>query len=231
MNHIISVGIVLSMTLFFSCKKEKSVEPETIATPSATPLSYTNYSALKVGNYWIYQRFYTDDFGVETPMSIIDSCYIEKDTVILGNTYYKYMSPKINSPSPSPDIQNPHSPEYYRDSLSYLVSSNGRIEFSSEDFTKEFKNDYQIILPLDTVCHFIFKMDDKDVNYTTPSGIYKTSNFKETYYMFSGYNTGGLIRTKNKRYSENIGKVSEGFYFFVSVPRHWERKLIRYHLN
>jgi|GEM_PF-325311 len=229
MKNIIRIVILSTSISFFSCKKDKKVEPDKESTnlPSTT---YSNYSNLKVGNYWIYQRFEIDSSGNATPLAIVDSCYIEKDTLIHGNTYYKYMSPNFGN-SVGPNSVSPNVAEFYRDSLSYIITNSGRIEFSSQDFTSIFKSGYQLVNPNDTVCRFEFKMGNQNTLITTPSGTYNTSSFNETYYMYPNYSAGGTIRTRHTRYAENVGKVTQEWYFFVSLPTKWERRLIRYHLN
>lgn len=229
MKNVISVTILFIIISFFSCKKDKKVEPdEETSNPSAT--NYPNFSNLKVGNYWIYQRFEKDTLGNETPLSIIDSCYIEKDTNINGKTYYKYVSPNFGN-SVSPNSVTPYVSEYYRDSLSYLITNHGRIEFSSQDFTTIFKTGYQIVNTNDTVCRYEYKMGDQNTSVTTPLGTFNTSSFKEIYYMYPNYNIVGSVRTRRVKYAENVGKVVQEWYFFVNNSTRWERRLIRYHLN
>src|SRR5688500_17959960 len=85
MKPIFSFLLLLSLTVS-SCKKEKEISPP----PAKT---YPDYSALKPGNYWIYERFDVDSNGNATPTGIYDSCYVEKDTQINGRTYMKYVEP------------------------------------------------------------------------------------------------------------------------------------------
>src|SRR5688572_1824471 len=58
-------------------------------TPNPPNIVYSDYSQLKVGNYWIYQRFNFDFAGNETATMTFDSCYVEKDTVINNVAYVK----------------------------------------------------------------------------------------------------------------------------------------------
>jgi hypothetical protein len=232
MKNIVSKIAICSIVTLVACKKEKNVEPSNCSQQIATTQTYPNYSNLKVGNYWIYERFIVDEFGVATSLNQFDSCYVEKDTLINGMTYFKYMSSKYNFPSVMPLNQNPITAEYYRDSLSYIVSSVGRIEFSSDDFSSIFKLEYVFDNPPnDTVCKVISKMGDQNLNVSLPLGNFTTSSFKETYYMTPINNFFGAIRYRDTRYAENVGKVTEGFNFFLSNPNRWERRLIRYHLN
>ena len=231
MKNIVSKIAICSIVTLIACKKEKNVEPSNCTQQIATTQAYPNYSNFKVGNYWIYERYVIDNFGVSTSLNQFDSCYVEKDTLINNLRYFKYMSSKFNYPSVNPSIQNPITPEYYRDSLSYIVSSIGRVEFSSSDFSSIFKLDYTLASLSDTVCKIVAKMGDQNLNVSLPLGNFITSSYKETYYMYPNYISGGTIRYRDTRYTENLGKITEGFFFFSLTATQWERRLIRYHLN
>lgn len=231
MKNIVLKIAVCSIVTLVACKKEKNVEPNNCAQQIATTSTYPNYSNFKVGNYWIYERYIIDQLGVATSLNQFDSCYVEKDTLINGMTYFKYMSSKYNFPSVNPGTQNSITPEYYRDSLSYIVSSVGRIEFSSNDFSTIFKLEYIMANPNDTLCKIVSKMGDQNLNVSLPLGNFVTSSFKETYYITPLWSFNGAIRYRDTRYAENVGKITEGFYFFSNDPRRWERRLIRYNLN
>ena len=118
MKNFISIGLLCVSICFYSCKKDKQTEPETQTQTTTTPIP--NYSALKVGNYWIYERFETDQFGISTSLNIIDSCYIEKDTTINGQQYFKYVQPQIVSYNPTIS-STANSFRYIYDSLSYII--------------------------------------------------------------------------------------------------------------
>lgn len=233
MKPILLIASCVVISLLPSCKKDKQSSSPACTSSNQPIVTYPNYSNLKVGNYWIYQRYEinTNGFGGETMLNITDSCYIEKDTLINGYTYYKYMSSKVGAPGFSGSNQNPITAEFYRDSLSYLVNQNGRIEFSSQDFTTIFKTEYVIASGTDTVCKIVVKMGDQNLSVVTPSGNYLTSSMKEIYNMYPNWSSNGAIRYRDTRYAENIGKVTEGFYLFAGTPMWWERRLIRYHLN
>jgi hypothetical protein len=203
--------------IVFSCKKD-----EDNSVPA--PIVYDNYSQLKVGNYWIYQRFDVDSSGNATPATEYDSCYVEKDTLINNITYYKMIRPNPYIPLASAF--------FLRDSLHYVVDYKGKILFSSMDFTTTFEDFYQFGGGnSDTVCHAVRKMTEKDWNVTTPAGTYVTSNSKLIYNMYPAYSFAGNVRTMNTCYSKNIGIVKETLPFFASNPNYIERRLVRYHLN
>jgi hypothetical protein len=212
------MSFVLMTAIIYSCKKD--TEP---ATTSETT-TYPNYSQLKSGNYWVYQQFDIDENGTATPKNIFDSCYVEKDTTINGKTYFKIVKPKPYS-SGEFDIS------FQRDSLHYIVNSNGKIMFSSQDFSSIFDLYYIIASQSDTICKTTRQMADKNLTVTTPAGIFSTSNSKETFFMYPNWISGGNQRYMHTKYAENIGIITETLPIFAHDPRSVERRLVRYHIN
>lgn len=200
---------------FFSCKKE---EQQSELTPSTV---YSNYTNLSVGNYWIYERFTLDTSGVYTTQNIFDSSYIEKDTLINGNSYYKLNSPDFV-------YSGTYVSEYLRDSLTYLVDHTGKINFSLQNFTDTFFTNFYTINTSDTVCYIFSKMDDDNFSVSLPAGNFVTKNYKTTFLMYFPHDHNGAIRIRNKRYAENVGLVEQTLGFYVSSPNYTVNKLIRY---
>lgn len=206
---------ILAMAFLCSCKKENTEEEPV----------YPNYGQLKTGNYWIYQRFDVDTLGHATPRNEYDSCYIEKDTLIQGKTYYKLVKP---SQPNMPFVEK----LYLRDSLHYIVNHHGTIVFSSTDFTGIFTSFYYVHSGTDTIYQAVSKMSDKDVLVNTPSGTYLTSSLKITFNAWPGvYSLGGSQRTVKRSYAQNIGIVSETLYPSFTVPNYIERRLVRYKVD
>jgi hypothetical protein len=232
MKKIISISFCIVAISLYSCKKDKKT-PEEETPVEATPTTYPNYSNLKVGNYWIYERFKIDPSGNATSINVIDSCYIEKDTTIHGNVFYKYVYPNVYIIG-GPDTQIISS-SYYRDSLSYMVSvfDYNNIIFSSEDFTTEFKTSYYINPQNDTMYKYTWKMGDKNLNISIPLGNFITSSYQEIIHFYPSYPAScGTVKIRDTRYAENVGKITERFNIFLgSTCDTWERRLIRYHLN
>lgn len=216
MKATILLSMIVAMTfLSTSCKKESTPEPV-----NNNVIVYPDFSMLDTGNYWIYQRFLIDSIGNETPQSIYDSCYIEKDTLINGKTYYKYYDPYLSSMSS----------KCLRDSLHYVIDSSGDIVLSTSDFSTVLSVHYSTVSS-DTVCRIERKMEDKNQSVQTGAGTFTTINAKITYYMYPGWDYAGSVRYRNIRYAEGIGKVTETLPFFVSSPNYTERRLVRYHVN
>lgn len=218
-NRIL-LSISLICIFMYSCKKDKDNETN---PPEPAP-SYKNYGQLKVGNYWVYQLFEIDSSGAAAALPQFDSIYVEKDSSINGKTYYKIVKPK-------PYVANQHDIYFERDSLHFIVASNGRILFSSEDFSSIFFRQFITAGPGDTVFSIVQQMADKNQVAISPSGSYATMNFKEIYSFYPSWSSFGSNRYKHTRYAENIGIVIETLPFFASNPNSFERRLLRYHLN
>ncbi len=211
----------LILTGIVSCKKESVVAlcPE----GSPAPTTYVNYAMLDSGNYWIYERYSLDSAGNETPSGITDSIYVKDDTIISGQTYFILVKPAYPSSG--------FTTNFLRDSLHYIVDFQGRIHFSSEDFTTILKSGVVYGAPPDTVYTYEYRMVEKDLPDTVPSGIYITSNFRNSIVIYPPYETTHNPRFLNQRYAQGVGIVSETINFFVGIPMHEERRLLRYHLE
>src|SRR5688572_7718749 len=103
----------VAMALFSACKKDNL---HSLQNPP------DSYPELKVGNYWVYEVYEVDTANVATSLGILDSSYVEKDTVINGHTYFK----KIESNYP---FSASHA-VYLRDSIGYIVNHKGTIVFT-----------------------------------------------------------------------------------------------------
>jgi len=215
-QKILFLFTILLTGTICSCKKD--TDPQ----PPAT--SYPDFSQLKVGNYWIYEQYDISSTSNATSRNIFDSCYVEKDTVILGKTYFKIVKPVWYYPTQK-DIS------YLKDSLHYIINSNGDILFSSQDFSNKLSSRYVISGGNDTISQVVKQMADKNTTFTVPAGTFTTSNAQETHFIYPNYASAGNPRYRNIRYAENLGIVSETVLFFVSSPDYVERRLVRYHLN
>jgi hypothetical protein len=204
MKSIFHLGLmVLLLFIAFSCKKK--TKTVTVEPSAPTETTYPSYSQLKVGNYWIYQRFMVyPKTGVESKVNGQDSCYVMKDTLISNKLFYKLR--KFDFPF------NKVNYLFLRDSSHCIVNEKGKVLFSSQDFTSIFDDQYLIEHDTkeDTVYHLTSKMDDKDLIATCPAGTFVTSNMKTTYTISANYSTPDLrIRFRNSRYAKNVGQILE----------------------
>ena len=174
----------------------------------------------------MYQQFIDDSSGNTTATDTFDSCYVIKDTLIHGSTYFKYYRPiPFNDPYHSPYI-------FERDSSGYVVTPWGNILFAADDFQTVFDSHYNVIPGSeDTLYHAIIKMEDKDKPITVPAGTFVTSDYRTTFYMYPIWSMSGSIRTMHSRYAENIGLIEETLPIYAGTPTYVVRRLVRYHIN
>jgi hypothetical protein len=210
---------ILTMVLFYSCSKDKN-ELVSSYTPPSPQTVYPNYSKLSVGNYWVYQRSTLTPNGIYIPTTI-DSCYIDRDTMIGGNTYYVYTEPTVSGGTET---------HFYRDSLHYILDLH-EIVFSSQDFTTVFKSGFKLQAPGDTMYSYDSKMIQKDSVVSEMNGSYTTSTFITNHYMYPAYSAGGNVRYVYARSSKDIGIVEESLPYNASSPNYEIRQLLRYHVN
>lgn len=221
MKYRICVIAFATLSLF-SCKKDKTEQPVN-STPSTKV--YDDYTAVKQGNYWIYQHYTLDSInGAEHAENSFDSCYVTADTIINGNTYHHTITVNISQSSTIPIGNN-----IFRDSLSYVVNHNGEIQFSSEDVYRVFRSfafgpNYATLdtMQVTEIMGFI------NTPITVPAGTFTTSSFRR---IFS-------YKTLNKKqveyrysYAKNIGLVryTTGIYF--GAPMVLENRLVRYRVQ
>jgi hypothetical protein len=209
-TSLLLVTIVAAVSLIGCCKENQKVK------------GYPDFGMLKVGNYWIYQYFDIDSNGNASATNRYDSCFVEKDTNIAGNTYFKVHKPRFEG--------DPIGFDYERDSLHYIVSTTEGIVFSSEDFTSTLETTCATN-NLDTVSIVNGKMMNKGQVTNTPAGNFATSDFERTFTMYPPYNSAGTIRKAHCKRSEGVGVVLETLSFFADNPNYTERILVRYKVN
>ena len=210
-------------TAFLACNDD-----DTVIQPDPKPnVSYPNYSNLEVGNYWIYERFTLKPNGEEISLNQFDSSYVEKDTMIRGEKYFKLFRPSININ---------HVQELYllRDSLHYIVNYKGEVLFSSRAFNVplnpiRYNNDNNPA-GADTLFSFERKMINKDSLVNLPAGAYSTFS-SILFIRYYGHLKDLDDRNRKTLYAKNIGVVYATLPFFTSNPNYFIQKLVRYNVN
>lgn len=207
-------------TLLASCHKDNAPQPEQFPT----------YLPLATGNSWVYQR-YTVSWatGQATPTNVLDSCFISKDTLIRGNTYYKLVRPHYIDAPNFKDIL------YLRDSLHYLVDWHGRRLFSSQDRTSVLARDYVTYDPrssqADTICEVTARMAAQPATVLAPAGSFTVEDYQQLFRYYQPFSHHTAPRTMHTTYAQNVGIITETIPFYLSSPDYFERRLVRYHLR
>jgi hypothetical protein len=204
----------------FSCKKTKNPD-----LPDTAPVTvYDNYTALKPGNYWIYENFKLDSVnGAANTVGTYDSFYVDTDTMMNGHIYHRYRVPV--------GIPVQYGVNYIRDSLSYVVNYYGLIMFSSTDFSTTFRSyTYGPNASTPDTLMVTEKMDLKDATTVVPAGTFTTCAFRRIFAFPVTY-TLGRTRSYDYKYAKGIGLISETTGFYADRPEMYERRLIRYHVQ
>jgi len=198
--------------IFFSCKKETS---ESISS------SESDYTRLKVGNYWVYKVYKVDTNGVETDQNKLDSSYILKDTIVKGWTYYI-------------SISHPYPPTFsyeravLRDSAGYLLSMN-TYGFTTKIFSVDNFKDF---LYTDSTDSYVRKgkMTGKDSIVMVPAGTFTTRSFRVGVTMIPQWSPYGT-RYFYYIYDKQAGLIKKVYVFYAGDPDHYEARLVRFHVD
>lgn len=172
--------------------------------------SFSKAMGFKKGCYWVYQLYRIDTTGKEIMYTTVtDSCYVEKDTTIDGKVYFKYVEPNTT--------------HYWRDSLDNIVSNEGEVIFSNNNFTDTF-----VQKPYTDNVMMYRKMTDRDLRVGAPVDSFETKTMQTIFYhtpAAGGYYA-GKNRYMNVRFANQSGIIIQtiqlGDYY------DYERRLVRY---
>ncbi len=210
--------LIIAIATIISCEKEEVDE-----IPIIIPESI-RYTALEVGNYWVYKHYFIDTSGVETESSIVDSVVISRDTIINDNKFFIVEGTNYPYSFGAWGII-----DILRDSSGYLVNNTGNIKFALDNFQDTLVNMAGMELE-DTIYTLSYIMEEPGSPVTVPAGTFNVINYKGTV----KYNDvmPGIINPRylNTYYAENIGKVLDTYYFYDS-PFICEKRLVRYNIN
>jgi hypothetical protein len=129
MKYIKSLLSVAILFAFAFCHNKKSkMEPEE-ESPAPAPTPSAPQYGFKKGNWWVYTCTTTSTY---TPPYNKDSVVIYADTLIAGNTYYKFFSYK----TPYSSLQGfPLSNMWVRDSVNFIINDKGIRYYSTAGYT------------------------------------------------------------------------------------------------
>jgi hypothetical protein len=207
MKKISFLVMILVSIITVSCKKDTG--------SSITPLD-PDYYQLKVGNYWVYQEYDIDTNGIVTTKDKWDSAYIEKDTLINGNLYYKlWERPIILMPE--------QTPVFLRDSSGYLVGSSGKNYYCCD-------NNFTNILWSDTVggslANRIVRMTGRDSVVSVPAGNFQSITVQAAIIPINPDDP-HPTRYQHTVYGKSVGKLMSNSFYYDSGKK-FEARLVRY---
>lgn len=201
--------VFISILFFTACKKENNNNPE--LSPQESVL---DYYPLAIGNYWVYEVSSCDSSWEDCTFKRIDSNYVSKDTLINGFTYFKIEGRTMTSSNPS----------YLRDSLNYIVDSEGNILFSNTDFETVFHEEY-VVGQTDTLYHWYYKMDSAPFVISVPLGEFSCLDKKLSFFRINENFQHEF--NAHSAYSKNVGPVFKQA-LLASSTGGYKSELVRY---
>ncbi len=219
--------IVLSLIIvFFSCKKDTAISPPALNLPSNTAASSQDTMLpLSVGNYWIYQKSNDDTLENLNLQMEFDSVYVEKDTIIANEHYYKVCHTNLQFLSYFHFVHY-SSVQYLRDSADYIVDVNHNTLLDKVHIGDTIVKDIFDPSHIEWGC----LVPDNFVNEQFLIGIYSGNWMKYVY----NRNYNGLLQYNvcQSYFVKDIGIVKSvyGYSGCLKYCR-YTQNLIRYHVN
>lgn len=222
----IFTSIILIVSILTSCRKVEDPDDlaliEHIETVEQNEYTTTTYTQIEVGNYWIYQGYYVDtDNNTESIVEyLVDSLYIEKDTVINNETYYIQKGELFGAGEFK---------RIMRVDNNKLVSPEGEVFFKLIEGI-QVKDTLEINTnvsgnQIDSIYNV---MENNENLVLTPSSIYTVFYHRhKLFHLNNGYKP---LRYKSDYYVGNIGVVQYTSYI-ENGPIDIHMRLLRYHVN
>jgi len=181
-----------------------------------------DYFPLGTGSYWVYNTYIIDSLGNETLKSENDTLSIIGDTTINGNTYSIFYGKRYG-------VSTSLEKRFYRDSLGYIVNEEGKIVFSSDNFTDTL--DIKYTPDMENPMYYQFKMMKKvEDKITLPAGVFDSVlNSRLSVYYYNPLIE--HLRDNDYLYAPNVGKILwQYFYYggFVNRKSYIEERLVAY---
>jgi hypothetical protein len=213
MKTRILVGMYLLIVLV-ACNKESNVTIPIVKEPTYYPLT--------TGSYWVYNTYKIDSLKNEELISENDTTAIIGDTNINGHQYKVFYGKKYGHGSIKTE-------KYLRDSLGYIVDSNGEIVFSQTNFTDTL---YSLVIPydMDTLYYEFTKLQSVADEKILPAGAFDSvlnNQLKFVYWKEPNKPTFNL----DNLYAPNVGKIlNQNCYagMYLQDKSYYEERLIKY---
>jgi len=221
MKKVMLTTLVLSLVIL-GCSKEKE-EAVIVHIPLVNNnVTTEKHMPLAVGNYWIYETINIDTLGNETTLTGIDSAYIDRDTIINGNTYYMmYGGPAINHIMGS-TIRNKGN-----DIVNFNYQGIDKVLFSSSNIG-EIYNAETFNTGSFTITS-VTKTNVSKVSKNVPSGVFNSYEGVTNLTQIVPANS-NWSKTEKRYYEKSVGVVA-GQYTYHYSSNVLELRLLRYHLN
>jgi hypothetical protein len=207
MNKFSILLVAFCLILFLSCSNDDDV--------TETPIEEANYYALSVGNSWTYNVFRYDAMTMEyVEQDFLVNGKITQTELINGEIYYN-MESTIEGTGTCDICLDVIGNKSLRDSLGYLIDSNGSRTFTIED-TEPY------LISQESFGDVYGEYDPSVTNLSTPLRDFENIDYNKTYAVFED---GSISAGTEKTYYKNgeglqareIAFVNSGnpFYMFA----------------
>ena len=220
-NSLIIFSLII---IFFSCKKETLTLPVPNHNSNNSVAINDTMLPIAIGNYWIYQLSDDDTLGGVHLQNNFDSVYVEKDTFIVGEHYYKLCHTNINFRDYY-HFNGGGFVQYLKDSSGYLVIKNRGILLDKIHMHDTIQRN--VYFPYEYSCLVPDSFSQKQFVLGNYSGISMNTLFIRNHPQSMVFDTACA-----QMFVDKIGIV-KSFYYFSGCMKHcWtSHNLIRYHLN
>ncbi len=213
---------VVSAVVIFGCTKEKEIDVQTPALVVNNSIQTEEHIPLAIGNYWVYETVSIDTLGNETQLTSLDSAYIDRDTLINGNTYYIISGGAAINHIMGSTIRNTNNTI-----VNFNYQGIDKIIFSSNNLEEIYRTDTINSSPFQF--YSTTKTSLSKVSKNVVSGIFDCYEGVSSLTQILPTNI-TWSKTEKRYYEKNVGLVT-GQYTYYASSNILELRLLRYHLN
>lgn len=195
----------------------------------------TNAYPLKVGDYWVYQKFSIQPNGRTTLLPEFDSTFIVKDTIFGGETYRVLQQYNFDA---SRRLLNSYR-ALLRDSAGFVVDERGnqfyfpesRLDILKYDTIRVWQNGMK------ELAYLTYSFENRDTSISTPAGLFKCLNLRTKFQFLSPFSfdcrgcTPQGIHYSHSFYAKGVGKVREVGFADYKDPNLYGKQLLRYRVT
>ena len=202
--------------LFTSCKQEPIENPEPDLTNDILNEFAEDYSQLKVGNYWVYQRFNVDrETGEVTELNLIDSLFVKNEMEVNGEKYFQLKGTWFGL----------EFSRLLRNEGERLISPTGKVFLSTIDLPDTVSIERSI--PNQQIDSIYSVLTNNEEIIEKPFGVYESFfQFDQTLFLNPSMTGGDPVRHETEFYSSGMGVVKYTS-FYGSGSTDTEMRLIR----
>jgi hypothetical protein len=219
MRKIIIAAFSLGLVALISCQKDN----ESNKNPSGQDyIEIPNYFPLAIGNYWVYENYKIENHQ-ETLLDNLDSLRITKDTLIGGETFFILEGERF------PPVSTKR---ILRDSLHYIIDNKGSIYFADEVSGFVYYNHTEYDNNGDTLFNMQYRNEFVDEPISIPAGDFNAINRVTDFITFPQTDLSDTLkyRSVNSYFVDGLGQITDNI-FYASAPFHYEKRLVRYHIE